>query len=370
MENFLGLILASLPIYLIRFKIFGLPTTLLEVLIGLFLLLNVIRLDRKNFDRIKNLGKINYAICLFILAAILGTIISPDKTRALGQLKAFIIEPVLLFYAARLNINEKKIKITLRWLFLGSSLVSLFGIIQYFTFVHLPLKFWGTGLEIERITSFFEHPNELALYLAPLFTFFLTLNIQNSKIFKQKWIEVAGLILMLIALTLTFSRGAWLAVALVCFLLLGKKFGIKKLVVTAIIIGLVLILIPITRSRIMLGLSDPSSQAHWQLFNLGWHKIIQNPILGTGLHSFEAFNVEYPHNIFLTFWIQMGILGLLSFCWILYLVFQSNKKQPTPLKLAASVFMLTILLQGLFDTPYFKNDLSVLFWFMVSVVYL
>ena len=104
----MGLILALLPTYLVRFTIFGLPTTFLEVILGVFLLAvfvaEVFRLPKNGglkasatFQKIKRLGPANYAIGLFVLSGIISTLISPEPIKALGQLKAFIIEPVLFF---------------------------------------------------------------------------------------------------------------------------------------------------------------------------------------------------------------------------------------------------------------------------------
>jgi hypothetical protein len=45
------------------------------------------------------------------------------------------------------------------------------------------------------------------------------------------------------------------------------------------------------------------------------------------------------------------------------------KKHPSILHLAAGMFLLAVIAHGLVDAPYFKNDLSVLFWFMVSIFY-
>ena len=95
--TWLGLILAFLPAYLVRFTILGLPTTLLEVLIVVFLFIVLVRTGPADLARLRQLGRINWAIGLFVMAGIIATIVSPETLRALGQLKAFIFEPVFLF---------------------------------------------------------------------------------------------------------------------------------------------------------------------------------------------------------------------------------------------------------------------------------
>jgi hypothetical protein len=173
-----GLILALLPIYIVRFSILNIPTTALELMVGVFLLaVLVTNFNRDTWKRLEGLGRVNLWIGAFILAGIISTIISPEPMRALGQLKAFIIEPVLLFYASVIVFKtERDMIVPLRFLFWSASLIGLFGLVQYWTHLFLPLRFWGYGEEVKRITSVFEYPNALALYLAPLFVLILEKN--------------------------------------------------------------------------------------------------------------------------------------------------------------------------------------------------
>ena len=380
---FFGLILFFLPGYLVRFSILGLPTTLLELLIVAFLFAviagEVFRLPKNGglkssaaFTKIKKLGKINYAIAGFALAGIISTLVSPDKRAALGQLKAFILEPVLLFYASLLVIKTREqLDLVLRFLLASAALISIFGLIQYFTYIHLPLRFWGTGSEVERITSVFDYPNALSLFLAPLIGFFFTLWLNRYDLGLKKWLP-AGLIVMTIGLLLTFSRGAWVAVGLAILALLLKQYGWKKIAPAVLLVGLILFFTPVVQQRVGLGLADPSSLAHADLWKFGLTKISQNPLLGNGLAGFATFNqgVSYPHNVFLNFWLEMGLLGLISFCSIIILAWQNYIKSPNTLKLASSIFLLILLIHGLVDVPYFKNDLSVLFWLILSFFYI
>lgn len=379
MIYFLGIILALLPTYQIRLKVFSLPTTVLELLILLFLFLYLTKVKKLDWHKLKSLRWLNLTSGLFVLAGVISTAISPDKLVALGQLKAFIIEPVLLGYAALLVIqSEEDLKIVLRWLFISASLISLFGIVQYFTYIGLPLRFWGTGAEIERISSVFDYPNALALYLAPLFGFFAVLLLEKYELIKEKKSYLFGLFLMLVALILTFSRGAWLAVFITLLPLAWHHFNPKKIILALVIIAAILFFIPPIRSRISLGLTDPSSGAHWDLMTIGVKKVVQSPVLGNGLGgfpdtlrqaNFPGEILNYPHNIFLNFWLELGLLGLISFCGICILVFEQYKKHPTALRLASGIFLMILILHGLVDAPYFKNDLSVLFWFVVAVAH-
>lgn len=372
MIYFLSLILALLPAYLIRIKILNVPSTILELLIVVFLLVSAKDFDRRSLEKIKKLGMLNWAVILFVLAGVISTMVSAEKAKAIGQLKAFIIEPVLFFYAVVITVKTKEeLNTVLRWLFVSAGAISLFGLIQYLTYINLPLRFWGNGAEIERITSVFDYPNALSLFLGPLIGFFSALWINKYPIFQNRWVTFAGLMVMTAALLLTFSRGAWIALAVGLFLTLLQNYKAKKVIGPAVTLLILLALIPSVRQRLSIGITDPSSSAHLDLIQTGVRQITQNPIFGNGLGGFAALNlgVEYPHNIILNFWVQTGLLGLIAFCWIVFLAFHRYKKYPQPLTLAAGIYLLIVLVHGLVDVPYFKNDLSLLFWFVVAAAY-
>jgi O-antigen ligase len=374
----LGLILALLPTYLIRYNFHNLPTTYLELLLVIFLIIIFIK-NSARLPELKKLGNINWLILAFVLAGIISSIIAPDKRAALGVLKAFIVEPILLFYALRLVIRRKEDLTTpLNLLFLGSIVVGLFGILQYATFIHLPLKFWGTGVEVERIVSVFDYPNALALYLAPLTAFFLAALIYDERILNRKNF-VVGLTIMITALVLTFSRGAWLALSATTFALLASKYPLKKVIVAAAILVAIAFAYPVTRHRLNLIAHDASSSARLELFDVAFLKLQKSPILGNGLAGFPAtlreFNfrgeiLNYPHNIFFNFWLDMGLLGMISFFGIMFVGGNRYKTNRNWYTTAALAYLLTMVFHGMVDVPYFKNDLSILFWFMISIFYI
>ncbi len=379
---FLALIISFAPSYLFRFNVAFLPTTLLEVLIVGFLFLTIIRIVKNgslktSATAIKKLGLLNYAIILFVLAGIISTAVSPEPIKALGLFRAFILEPVLMFYAIILTIKSKQdLNLILQCLFWFVVGVSAFGLFQYQTFIHLPMNFWGFGEEPRRIVSIFAHPNALSLYLAPLFGFFAAIWL-NTSVLKHRWLSAAGLVIIFLALILTYSRGAWLGVAVGGLYLLIKKYGFKKILAPTLVVIVLTLAVPSIQSRLALGISDSSSSAHFDLMKIGADKILHNPLIGNGLFGFRTTQSQagymgeihnYPHNLYLSLWVELGLLGLISFAWILNLAFKHYK--PDPAKFAVVVFLVIMLVHGLVDTPYFKNDLALLFWFMLSIFYI
>lgn len=83
----------------------------------------------------------------------------------------------------------------------------------------------------------------------------------------------------------------------------------------------------------------------------------------------------YPHNIFLNFWTEIGLLGALLFSWLigryfydsikLLKIVDKNKKY---LILGLIGAMSALVIHGLVDVPYFKNDLAILFWLLIALL--
>jgi O-antigen ligase len=102
--------------------------------------------------------------------------------------------------------------------------------------------------------------------------------------------------------------------------------------------------------------------------------LADRPIQGAGLGAYptvikpyhkatwmEIF--QYPHNILLNLWSETGLLGILAFTWMCFTWFRLSK-----LRLPLLLPLIAILIHGLVDVPYFKNDLALAFFtFMVFV---
>lgn len=375
-----GLILSLLPIYIFRFPVLNIPTTALEVIVGVFLIGILIgNFNKDSWNRIVALKRVNIWVGFFVLAGVISTIYSPEPARALGQLKAFIIEPVLMFYASITIFKARNdLETAFKFLFWAAAIISLFGLVQYVTHLFLPLRFWGNGEEIKRITSIFEYPNAFALYLAPIFIFFLTLFSRGYDLGKKYWVAIA-LGVMAIALVLTYSRGAWLGVIAGIVVLSFRQTGISLKHWRSLLIIVVIILSPILLSRFKSTFNDDSSSERIQLYKTAANKIAEEPLLGNGLFGFRTTLenspytgeiLNYPHNIILNFWIEMGLLGVISFALLLFFSLKEYKLNPSVVRFAAGLFLLVMVTHGMVDAPYFKNDLSILFWFMLSLFYI
>ena len=115
--------------------------------------------------------------------------------------------------------------------------------------------------------------------------------------------------------------------------------------------------------------------------------ITEHPILGIGLADFSRDYRAYiqtlpiskqpverevlrPHNLFLDLWLETGISGLIAFLWIIIIFYHRALRRHSGMN-TVSVYtgaaLFSLILHGLVDTPYFKNDLALLFWFIIAI---
>jgi putative inorganic carbon (HCO3(-)) transporter len=131
-----------------------------------------------------------------------------------------------------------------------------------------------------------------------------------------------------------------------------------------------------------------SLQTRTQIWSNSMLLLTEHPILGIGLADFPKEYSAYieklppnkqpnekdvlrPHNLYLDFWLETGILGLAAFIWIVLIFYQhaffAYTTRRSLLVIPAAAALFAILMHGFVDTPYFKNDLSVVFWFLITI---
>jgi O-antigen ligase len=408
------ILMALLPSYLIRFKIWVLPSTLLE---GMLLIIIIVWLIQEGWPRIrKRLKKeISYQpypftlqIILLMLAATLASWLSPNSWPALGLWRAYFLEPIL-FFLVFINVIKSKEKLERIFWALGISAlaVSLVAIWQKFSpvginfFGHylwpIPKLFWQEAIS-RRVTSFFEYPNAVGLFLGPIVILFFGWLVATLKKLKLNLFQVAVILFSGLAIFWAQSEAVLLSLCL-AIILFGLFFNKRGRILTSLILVLILIAIVLTPAKNYLvgklTLQDFSGQVRLQIWQETLAMLKDNPLFGAGLAGYQTKILPYhesgriingkfqpieiylyPHNIFLNFWSELGFLGLLAFFWLFYEYFKKSIKlwresknyYCRTLALTLTLVLLTIIIHGLVDVPYFKNDLAVMFWFFVSTL--
>jgi O-Antigen ligase len=377
-ETIVFIICALLPAYGLRFKIGPLPTTGLEIV--LFIAIGILAYEifiLKNFPHRPEPSRRSEKLLwtgtiLILIATITGIIVAPGKLAALGIARAYFWEPIIFsLLLIKIKPDGKKIfKAALYGFALNAALIIGYGIFQYF----FPRLIPATYAADRRITSFYSYPNAIALYLAPLIPLFLS----------ALW-SLPLVIFGIVAIALAQSAGGLVAVFAALFVVgLSFKKSRAATVIAAVLVGVALAFAPqLSGLREQIFMKDWSGRVH----EIGWQESIamlrDHPLWGAGLSGYPtvvkpyhtAVGVEifqYPHDLFLAIWSELGLLGLFGFLiifvWFFKTVFRRYALYPKPytLKLLAAA-MVAILVHGLVDVPYFKNDLSLMFWILIAI---
>lgn len=382
-----------LPTYLIRFSLFGIPSTLLEVMIWILFLIFVLK-EIKNYkleirNCIHNNKLLTFGTALFLLGATISLFTSVDLRAAAGEWKAFYIEPfllftvLLLFFWTQQEKNSNKIQqyIIIPLLICGLA-TSMFAIYQHFTGWMVPEAFWANGNSY-RVTAWYGFPNGVGLFLAPLVPLALSLFANNFKK-KNRAAAIALLFLLTAPLAILFAKSTGglvgVAAGVGLLLLLWKKTRWPAVAIGVIGIILVLFLPQANPIKTELLAQDRSGQIRRAIWSETTELLRDRPLLGAGLASYteriEPYHTRvngegieifhHPHNIFLTMWVNTGLIGLIGFILMIVWFFVHTWKQTNVFLLASMVALLTT---GLVDSPYIKNDLSVFFWVLFLIVF-
>lgn len=389
MSGLLALFFFLLPTYLIRFHIGLLPTTLLEILFWIIVAVWIIQNKKNVVSHVSSINNTHrpllIAISLFLLASTVAVFASINTRAALGEWKAFYVEPVILFFILITSIKTKKqidgILVSLLALSLMTSLLAMY---QHFTGWLVPHAFWANR-DTYRVTAWYGFPNAIGLFLAPIVPLGIYL-LKN----KYYFLSLTTLPCMLLAMIFAKSTGGLIGTAagLGVLLLFNKKTRLPAIAIGIATLAGLFLLPPHNSVRQEILAQDRSGQIRVAMWSEALELLSNRPILGAGLASYaqrvapyhtlvngEGIEIfHHPHNIFLTMWVNLGLLGLGSFILILLWFYRAgvwtttNRQSPLVRYLIAS--MTTMIVTGLVDSPYIKNDLAMFFWLIPALMIL
>ncbi len=373
-----------IPTYVIRFNI-GVPVNLLEILSLAFLLIFAVLLKKNNLvgefkQHVAGQPRAMLVLAgLFLLAGLISAFISPNKSRGAGLFVVMFLLPILVYMPASYIFSQPENKSRFVKLLFGLvALLSTYGIIQYLTLLGLPEAWRGNPDEPKRALSFFVHPNDFALFITPILAFLCPFFFEKKIHPSYKACYLVGLV----GLLLSLSRGGWFGIlgAAVVFVIFFARKRIALLATASLIILLLFItMVPSLNLRLKSTLEgDRSSASRYSLWETGSKMISDSPVFGKGLYGFksnyEKYNadpslpsINFPHNIFLNFWVETGLLGLVSFILISLLAIYRSLRLGGSIAIGIILFIVALFIHGLVDTPYLKNDLALAFWVILAL---
>lgn len=373
-------VLFFLQAYLIRFKILGYPTNLQEILIaitGATFLVEIIR-AKLFVQTLKNIGK-HWVIVSFVFLTGIALARLPigstlDLIRHFKFLTFALVTAFIFLETFRTN-NERKNAIK----------IAGFGAIAFGIFsVIYNLLGYNVAPDL-RLLGPLDAAVYLAYYLTPFFIFF-TIEFIKKPLIKFSNINFICAIILAILIIATQSMGSIVAGFLVIAIYLFKNHSIeilnKKITKIILTIFAVAILGSVFYTKILPTIQTPWSSLHergeiWQT-SVALLKDPENVLFGLGLGQFQYYYensvdavigqkpldyiVLQPHNIFLLFIFQYGILGLafIIFCMYFAIKFLIQTKKIPEISKTTLYILLYFFIHGLIDTPFFKNDLLIL----------
>jgi O-antigen ligase len=379
--------ISLLFLYSVRFSLGEIRTNVLDLMLFLniiFLCILFFRENRKKvFPKALFLG-----ITMVFFGVFLSAFFQEITSRELGILKSWFVLPLIFAFLFGYIFPREKDNTLLLYAYVWGAV--------FVGFVSIMLFLEGSGMTYDgRLSGWYSSPNELALYITPALIF-LWVRIRVKKVCEDKktvfFKEVLPFVILGVDLLLTQSYGGILSfLGGIVFLegfLLKKRW---KNIFFGIVIGCGVIvgvfgLLGQEKLESLLVLDDRSSIAsRFMIWRSAWDIGRDHWFLGIGPGNFQEYYLEYqqyyppylewavpqPHNIFLAFWLQGGIFGLLGFLVVvgmsLYRLWEKLHKQKKRdmLTLFLFSFFSMTLIWGLVDTPYWRNDLSILFWMMV-----
>ncbi len=404
----LGIVLlfALLPTYLVRFTIGPIPSTLLEGFLLITIANAVIRLRSETARRAvstiwESFGWYRIPMALVVIAGIISTIIAPDTLSALGILKAYIIEPMLLAFVVRAVMTDRDdVERMINVLIASATAVGILAILQILTHVGIP-DAWAIE---NRATSLYDYPNAVGLFIAPIVTMAMVqlsnriLSVRKSPpptppINGGRGItgllsaiyggvggglgvsEIITIFLMLGGIVAAKTEAALVAipVALVIVGLLAPIAGrIKYAIIAATITGACAVSLFAPSIIQKIALHDSSGLVRRAQWSETLTMLADRPFLGAGLNGYPAalapyhdatfYEIfQYPHNIMLNVWSEMGLIGLIGLITGAFLLTRTAwRRKDDALVLAFAAAILTMTIHGLVDVPFFKNDLVIL----------
>ena len=235
------------------------------------------------------------------------------------------------------------------------------------------------GVEFStRVTGTIGHPVVLASFLTPGAVAFLIKSIAPG---KHRLLNLFFFLITFYVIFLTSSRGTW-ATLLILIVYLSLKYKLFKKVINVVIFTILI-------SYILLGpffeyiigrlslttMSDGSVSHRLYMYYWSINQFINNPTLlltGGGIGSVYSLLKSNPppdhflvvDNIYLTLFVETGLIGLVSF--LLIILFVLRIKPISDELFTIKIMIIALMINGLTYDSFYWEQISIVFWVLVG----
>jgi putative inorganic carbon (HCO3(-)) transporter len=357
----------------VRWSYGPLPTTLLETLILATVALYAVSRWRDG-QRRPVATPFDIPIVVLLAAGAVAVLVASDHRAALGLYRAYFLEPVALFYvAADVLRGEAHVRRLLVAFAAGSSAFALLNLGAFYQALSEHRVLVGAAPN-----ALYGDANYVAMYMEPPFALGAALLMLGREL-AWKALGGAWMLITGASLVLSFSKGGYLALFALVVLVVVTVPRWRVALVAVLMAGvLIATQVPLLMAR--MATVSRAVGSRLEVFGNAFEVIRDHPVFGVGLagysYSFRgATSSLHPHNIWLTFWVEVGIVGLAAFAvvflgaqWRGWRVWPLAQGFWRPALWGSLAALLMWLVHGLVDTPYWKNDMSVEFWVLVALV--
>jgi O-antigen ligase len=374
---------ALAPAYVLRWHVGPLPTTLLEVAILATVAVFAIESVQQRLS-IEWRGPLTAPAILFIVAGAISVLVSGDHRGALGLYRAYFLEPAAFFLVVgAVASTPRRAGLILLGFAAGGAVAAILNVAVVLDAIRHHLLDLATTPPV----VIYQTANAVSLYLIPLVAMAAAILV-HGRGRAERWLSGVFLALAVPACLLSFSRGGYLALAAVGLGLAISHRWAKVLVPGFIVAALAVSQVPLIRHRIAYELHPlPGNTFDFRLRIWGQtlRMLSHSPVLGIGLSYYQQAmgpywqdlpKVIYPHNIVLNFWAVTGLLGLAGFFWLAIRAFllgwrgwRHHPPEWRPYDLGVRLVLVAMVVHGLVDVPFFKNDLSFEFWALLGILW-
>jgi O-antigen ligase len=372
---------ALAPAFVIRGHIRTYPTTALEVAILFTLAAFAIESIGR---RLKPEWRtpLTLPTAVFLVAGAISVLTAPSSNAALGLYRAYFIEPVLMALVLVTVVRtRRRAYLLVLGFFAGATVL---GVANSAVVLGAILNH-TLNPQLAPPTAIYAVGNQVALYLVPLAGLGAGIALAEGDRDQRLLFGIFAAIFAS-ASVLAFSRGGWLGLFAVAvgLALATRRRRLWLGGIAAAMLGLALV--PSISHRVtdfVLSSQGRTLDGRTPLWGESVKMLAAHPLFGAGLSGFvqrvadtdgvRVYVID-PHNIFLNFWSETGLLGLASFGAIFTAMavinwrgWRDSDSEWRPLHLGLLLAMLAIFVHGLVDVPYFKNDLSLEFWGLAAL---
>lgn len=371
-------------------------------ILGAFLLWGIHTFLSKDKKFFENLDVFTLIYIIFMLINLVATFFSPYLIPAIkGYLKFCVYFSIFLVFRDVFR-DKERIKRAIFFILLSTLVLSLYCLYQWIMKVP-PLAGWEDvefiGENVTRVYGTLQNPNLLGAYLIGVFPFLLS----SFFLFKFKSLPIITILLSLLSIFWTYSRGAYFGffVSMLFYfyfifrILWNKANRQQRKLILAFLIMIIFLGIGIFlrssyfQKRILsvFTLWGHSSNATRIVIWERSFRIFRDFFLtGIGLGN-DVFRRVYAfymepkftalasYNLFLEIGIEGGIFALIVFLIMLYYLFKIFFKRYNSwnfiykiIGISALSSVVAPLFHGFVDTMWYRPYPQIIFWFAVSIL--